>query len=108
MNLHPYDYANIFSVITDEDGYQFYNLYNNLIIQGDIDHTLYSEVFYNDSDSWYTLSNKYYGTTRLWWVILLVNNVVNPFDDIKTGQKIKILNKEVVSEILSQINIQNG
>jgi hypothetical protein len=102
--LNLYDYANIFSVFTDADGYSYYDLLNNLIIQGDIDPVLYDEIFYNETTSWYELSHKYYGTTRLWWTILIANNIVNPFTEAKTGTRIKILKKEVISEILSNIN----
>jgi len=101
--LNIYDYANIFSTFTDEDGYKYFDLLNNLVIQGEIDSVLYSEIFYNENTSWYDLSYKYYGTTRLWWTILIANNIINPFD-VKTGERIKILRKEVISEILSNIN----
>ena len=102
--LNIYDYANIFTTFTDVDGYSYYDLLNNLVIQGDIDPVLYDEIFYNDNISWYELSYQYYGTTRLWWTILIANNIVNPFTDAKTGTRIKILKKEVISEILSNIN----
>jgi len=102
--LNLYDYANIFSVFTDADGYSYYDLLNNLVIQGDIDSVLYDEIFYNENISWYELSQQFYGTTRLWWTILIANNIINPFTDIKTGDKIKIFKKQVISEILSNIN----
>lgn len=102
-NLNIYDYANIFTTFEDADGYSYYDLSNNLVIKGDIDPVLYTEIFYNEGVSWYELSYKYYGTTRLWWTILIANNIINPFE-VKTGTRIKILKKEVISEILSSIN----
>jgi len=101
--LNIYDYANIFTIFQDIDGYMYFDLLNNLVISGEIDPVLYDEIFYNENTTWYDLSFKYYGTTRLWWAILIANNVINPFD-IKTGTRIKILKKEVISEILSNIN----
>lgn len=106
--LNLYDYANIFSTYVDADGYSYYDLINNLVIEGDIDSTLYDEIFYNENVSWYDLSQLYYNTTRLWWVILIANNIINPFEDVKTGDKIKILKSTVVSEILSNINNQSA
>ena len=106
--LNLYDYANIFTTYVDADGYSYYDLINNLVIEGDIDSTLYDEIFYNEDVSWYDLSNIYYGTTRLWWVILIANNIINPFEDVKTGSRIKILKSTVVSEILSNINKQSA
>jgi len=102
-DLNPYDYANIFSTYTDESGYEFYNLLNSITIDGEIDNSLFTYDNVYSFVDWYQLSFKYYGTTRLWWIILVANNIKNPFDII-SGQRIKILKKEVVSEVLSQVN----
>lgn len=102
--LHSYDYANLFDVYTDEDGFSYFNLLNSLVIEGDIDDSLYTEVFFNEEESWYGLSTRFYSTPRLWWTILIANNVINPFNDKKTGDKVKILKKEVITEILANIN----
>jgi hypothetical protein len=107
-DLNPYDYANIFTIYEDESGQMYFNLINDLSIEGDIDPSLYNEIFYNQNDSWYDLSNRYYGTTRLWWTILVANNIINPFKDVKTGDRLKILKKEVISDILAQINSSNN
>jgi hypothetical protein len=101
--LNPYDYANIFTTYVNDEGFEFYNLSNTVNIDGEIDPSLYTmDSVYTFSD-WYALSYKYYGTTRLWWMILVANKITNPFD-IQSGQRIKVLKKEVVSEVLSQIN----
>lgn len=103
-SLNQYDYANLFSIIEERDGTQFYNLYNSINISGDIDPTLYEEIIWTDSDDFYTLSHKYYDTARLWWAILVANNIINPFEDLVEGQRIKILKSAVVSQLISEIN----
>lgn len=105
-SLNSYDYANIFTAYEDDDGLQFFNLFNTIIIDGEIDPTLYTEEFYNSADGWYALSQKHYGTYRLYWTILLANGIVNPFEDIVAGTKIKILNPSVISNILNQMAIK--
>lgn len=102
--LHQFDMANIFPVYEDQDGLQFYNLFQSINIEGDIDPTLYTEHPWSGTDNFYHLSYKYYNTTRLWWVILTANNIINPFDDIAPGTKLKILKQPVISQILSQMN----
>lgn len=98
-----YDLSNIFNTYETKDGFQFYDLSNSINIEGDIDPSLYiNEYIYNIGD-WYTLAHKHYGNVKLWWVALIVNKIKNPFE-IQSGQRIKILKKEIVSEILSQIN----
>jgi hypothetical protein len=101
--LHNYDMANIFSVY-DDDGILFFNFNNIINLEKDIDKTLYTEHFANLDDDWYSLSQKYYGTSRLWWTILVANDISNPFTEIEPGTVLKILKGAVVSEIVSQIN----
>ena len=101
-----YDYSNIFNTYVDSDGFEFYNLYNKIHIDGDIDRSLYDTAHITSFSDWYAISYENYGTVKLWWVALVANQITNPFD-ITPGQQIKILKKEVVSEILSQINNRN-
>ncbi len=103
MALHEYDMANMFNVYTDENGVEFYNLFQSINIEGDIDPTLYTEHVWSGTDDYYSLSYEYYNTTRLWWVILVANKIVNPFDDLLAGTRLKILKAPVVTQILSQI-----
>lgn len=102
--LNQYDFANIFNIYTDENGFQFYNIFNTINIDGHIDPSLYTTHIWSGTDNFYALSNQYYSTVRLWWTILIANNIVNPFDDIIPGKPIKILNQSVITVILGQIN----
>jgi len=102
-NLDMYDYANIFNTYVDDDNFEYFNLLNGLYIENDIDASLYTTDYVHNLTSWYELSKKYYGTTKLWWIILVANNIRNPID-VKAGTSVKILKSSVVSEIISQIN----
>ena len=102
--LHQFDLANIFPIYEDQDGYQFYNFYQTINIEGDIDPTLYTEHLWTGTDNFYHLSYQYYNTTRLWWIILITNNIINPFEEIPVGRPLKILKQPVISQILSQMN----
>ncbi len=102
--LNQYDFANLFNIFEDDEGMQFFNLYNTINIEGDIDPTLYEEYHWSDSDDLYSLSYKYYQTTRLWWTILVANNIIHPFEELKEGMKIKVLKAPVISQIISEIN----
>jgi hypothetical protein len=44
-----------------------------------------------------------YGEIKLWWIITLANNIINPVEPLVVGSTLKIPNVEVVSEILTQI-----
>ncbi len=103
QTLHQFDFANIFNVYEDSDGFLFYNLFESINIEGDIDPNLYTEHIWSGDDNFYSLSHKYYNSTRLWWVILTANQIINPFDEITPGTKLMILKQPVVSQILSKM-----
>jgi hypothetical protein len=105
-NLSPFDFANIFNVYTDENGLNYYNLYNSIFISDDIDPSLYDQYTIAASDNWYKLAKKYYNDIRLYWIILVANNIINPFDESIEGTTIKILKPFVVSNIISQLSNQ--
>jgi hypothetical protein len=39
------------------------------------------------------ISYKVYGTVQFWWIILLINNIENPFTGLVVGQILTIPNK---------------
>lgn len=102
-NLDIYDFAKIFNLYRDVDGTLFFNFMNTLNIEGEIDPQLYDWDYAHSFVSFYSLSKKYYETTKLWWVILAANNIQNPFS-VQSGQRVKILKPVAVNEILNQIN----
>jgi hypothetical protein len=58
----------------------------------------YISTIWNSDYTLSRLANRVYGDASLYWIILAVNNITNPFE-IKDGDKIKILLKEYVKEI---------
>ena len=103
MELDYYDYAKIFNIYEDADGIKFLNLMNSLNIDGPIDPQLYTLDIAHSFHSVYELSTKYYKTPKLWWTILLANNIKNPFE-IQSGQRVKVLKISAISEIINQLN----
>lgn len=98
-------YENIFNVYQTEDGNYFYNLYNTLTFDDtDFPENVYTEHIFSIGDYWTLLSYKYYNTTSLWWIICLANNIRNPLDLPEPGTKLKILNQNVVNDILQSIS----
>jgi hypothetical protein len=100
------DYANIFSLYTDNEGYYFYNLLQNVNIPTDLPEGYYNVYNVVYGDTWPLISYKNYNTINLWWVILGTNNIINPTTLPQPGSEIKILKNRYVSLILSEINTQ--
>lgn len=102
--ISHYQYEKIFKVHTDTDGKEYFNMYNTLHIDDDIDPALYYEYTFTLSDLWTKMAHEIYGDTRLWWIICLTNKIDNPLKLPKPGTILKILKPNVVSSILSDIN----
>ena len=101
--LLPASYENIFNVHKDKDGMYFYNLLQTIVIP-DLSPSFYEEYTIKPRDTWPLISHKAYGTTLLWWVILHVNNIINPIIQPKVGSVIRILNARYVASITTAIN----
>jgi hypothetical protein len=100
------DYANIFNLYTNEEGYYYYNLLQNINIPTNLPQGYFDTYDIVYGDTWPFISYKNYNTINLWWIILGINNIVNPTIQPQPGNKIKILKKRYVSLILSEINTQ--
>ena len=55
------------------------------------------------SDTWASLSHKFYKTIDLWWLICTYNQIVDASTMPETGTIIKILKPEYVGYVLQQL-----
>ena len=65
----------------DDKVYQLSNICESCVLKRlNIDKTyLYQDYYVQADSSPESISHDVYGTTKFWWVILVVNNIVNPF-----------------------------
>ena len=84
----------LFDVLMDHDGEKFVNVFRGYGVNEDAlsDITTYDlfEVSH-DSKWWDSISAKVYGTSKLWWVVAMINNINNPFEDLEVGDIVKVL-----------------
>lgn len=101
-------YENIFNVYKidkdDETSYYYFNILKKITIDTDnIDPGVFKYVKITKPIPWTTLSYDNYRTQHLWWLILATNKIINPLELPQTGNIYKIIRREYVSTILSQI-----
>jgi len=102
VNIKYTRYENIFQVAKNNN-YYFYNILKKINIPENIDSRLFHEVIVSINIPYTTLSNQYYGTQDLWWLICLVNEIKNPITNITPGTKLKILTSDAVNKVLAAI-----
>jgi len=107
-NLDIYRYENIFKVYQTQDGNKdyFYNIIKNILVPNNINNNSFFTITYQANTPFTTLSYQIYGTTYLWWLICIVNNIRNPFDPSITGKTLKIINPSYVKQVLDIISKQ--
>jgi|TARA_X000001316_G_C910885_1_gene26247 hypothetical protein len=105
--LELYRYENIFKVYeVDEKNFYYYNILKKIKLPEDLDNNLFDFIQLNKNLPLTTISYEIYGTTYLWWLILLVNNISNPVKNLPSGKKIKYIKNNVLKEVLDSIKNQ--
>ena len=105
--LEIYRYENIFKVFqTDDKNFYFYNIINNIKMPDNINDSVFDLMMLQSNIPLTTLSYQIYGTTYLWWLICIMNNIQNPFDINNSGKVIKVLKKQYLKPVLNAIKQQ--
>ena len=105
--LEVYRYENIFKVYqTGSKDFYFYNIIKKITVPKDINNDYFFTYYIQKNIPFTTLSFQAYGTTQLWWLICIINDIKYPQDPTLIGKTIKILKKEFVKPVLDSINAQ--
>jgi len=107
-NLQLYRYENIFKTYQTKDANKdyFYNIIRNISVPGDITNDAFFTITYQANIPLTTLSYQIYGTTYLWWLICIINNIQNPFDPANSGKTLKIIKPTYINLVLTTISQQ--
>ena len=99
-------YENFFNVYTDTNGVKFYNLLKGINIFPAADSSLEDVYVTEASDTWYSISYKYYNTMDLWWLVCEYNQIHDPTKMPINGTVLKLLKPEYVWPVITQLNLQ--
>jgi hypothetical protein len=105
-DLSIYRYENFFNIYEDEDKNKFYNLLRSINIFPAEDSSIEDEYVITPNDTWILISYKYYGTIYLWWLVCEYNRITNPVIVPETGTILKLLKKDLVWNVISNLNKQ--
>jgi len=101
-----YRYENFFNIYKDKDENYFYNLLRGINIFPATDSSLEETYYTVYNDTWYLISNKYYSTMELWWLVCEYNQIKDSTKKPEVGTTLKLLKPEYVWAVLSQLNNQ--
>lgn len=97
---------NTFNIFLDlENNEYFMNIFKSYLVEREIlenyNYYLLHEV--DDTDWLDLISEMYYDTPSLWWIICISNNIINPFEGVVPGDLLKIIRRNFIPKILKDI-----
>ena len=97
---------NIYNILTDtKNNVYFLNLFRTFDIADAVkENNRYFNIYYAEEEDWWdNISYKYYDTERLWWLVCAMNDIVNPFEELESGQQIKILKEGFLYNVFKNL-----
>lgn len=95
-------WCNLFNLYKDKNASYFFNFFNSIQIpDGDMNTVYFDKYHANSNDNLFHISDRFYGTIDLWWMIAYANRIQDPF--FIEGLDLKILKKAVVEQIINHI-----
>ena len=101
--LSAQNLENLFYVFQKDNGQYFYNILKTVNFPEDIDPIIYTQYETKPKDTWPLISYNFYKDVRLWWIVCSVNQITNPVKQPEAGTVIKILNSDIVRNVLNKI-----
>lgn len=90
---------NMFNIMHDGNDY-FMNIFKSFVVNDDILNNPNNTELANVIDPWWeNIANTYYGDVDLWWVPCVINDVINPFEELDEAQSLNMLKKSYVPYI---------
>ena len=96
---------NLYDIIQDIDMVYAINIFKTIDIT---DYVKNNNDFFlthiaEEDEWWDNISYKYYQTPALWYIICIMNNILNPYEEIEKGQLIKVIRQVYLYNIFKDI-----
>lgn len=97
----------LFNILQDENGEKLQNIWRSYSLNEEVTE---ETIFYNtyemqDDEWWENIAYTFYETPNLWWVLCIMNNVQNPFEEINPGDETKILRANYLYQLIKEMEI---
>jgi len=95
----------LFNILRDGDKTPFMNIWRTFTLNDDVSvDVTYYDTYDVGADVWWdNASYEIYGTPHLWWIVALMNDVMNPFEELEEGSNIKYLREEYLYVLFRDI-----
>lgn len=100
---NKFSFIRLFNTLLDEDREtKFLNIFRSYIIDDDSlrDVSFFETYEVSNGEYWDSVSYNLYNTPYLWWIIALINNVTNPFEELDDGTQLNVLRDDYVYQLM--------
>lgn len=87
----------------DKNGMLYFNLMTRVSIPYNMNPLFYTIYNPTKNESFQTISYKFYGTIKLWWLICETNRLYNITNGADENVPLKIIKKEYIYQILKEL-----
>ena len=106
VEKNTFSFLRLFNILLDEDREtKFLNIFRSYIANEDVysDISFFESYQVSNGEYWDNVSYNLYDTPFLWWVIALLNNIVNPFEELEDGDELIVLKQDYVYTLTSDL-----
>jgi hypothetical protein len=104
-SLNEFSFENVFKMYKD-DGFYAYNILRTVKIPEKLDEGTFDNIRLAGELPWTIISQKLYGTIKLWWLLCLTNKILNPVTIPAEGTIIKVIKPNFVRVVIEEIKSQ--
>ena len=97
----------LYPIFLDSDRLtKFLNIFRSYRLNEDVisDVVFYDTYEVANDEYWDGIAFNIYGIPQLWWIIALINNVVNPFEELEAGTTLKVLKENYIYTLINDID----
>ena len=104
--INPLSQIRLFNILKDNEiKKEFLNIFRTYVVHKDNFNKIMNYKTYeiSNDDWWDNVGYDYYNTVLLWWLIPLINEIQNPFEDVEPGENLRTLKKEYIPIIMGDL-----
>ena len=97
-----FSFLRLFNILLDNDREtKFINIFRSYVANEDIfsDISFFETYEVSNGEYWDNVSYNLYETPYLWWVIVLINNITNPFEELEDGDILNVLKDDYIYQL---------
>lgn len=105
-DINNFSFMRLFNILLDEDREtKFMNIFRSYILNDEVftETALFNTYEVANGEFWDNIAYNIYETPYLWWILAILNNTVNPFEELEDGQFLKVLRRDFVYTLVKDM-----